>query len=119
LELNGLDGTIYAKNITIGIGAKVEDYISLGKAKILNPDIESNKDLILESGEIKLSQNGVLNIGNILINGGNENEISFISANDVSGSNNWKISGDGTAYFNEIVANKATIQNSVMEVGSV
>lgn len=117
LKLNGAEGTIYAKDITIGSGAIIEDYISLGQAKILNPNKYDN--LILETGEIKITQNGILNIGNILINGGNETNVSFISASDASGSNGWRINGDGTAQFNEIIANKATIQNSVMEVGSV
>lgn len=117
LRLNGAEGTIYAKDITIGSGAVIEDYISLGQAKILNPS--KYNEVILESGEIKLTQNGILNIGTILINGGNEAGTSFISASSASGSSGWKINGDGTAQFNEIIANKATIQNSVMEVGSV
>lgn len=117
LILNGVEGTIYAKNITIGSGAVIEDHVSLGEAKILNPKI--HEGLILESGEIKLSQNGVLSIGSILINGDNKEEPCSISAGDETSSNHWKISGDGTARFNEIVANKATIQNSVMEIGSV
>lgn len=117
LRLDGKNGFIYAKNITIGSGAEVEDYLSLGEARILNP--LKNEGLILEAGKIGLTQNGILSIGNILINGGSEDQTSFISASNISGSSGWKINGDGTAYFNEIITNKVTIQNSIMEIGSI
>ena len=40
-------GHIYAKNITIGTGAVIEDFISLGDAKLFNP--EENNGLILSA----------------------------------------------------------------------
>ena len=114
LKIKGT-GEIYAENITLGIGATIENYIQLGNAKILNPSI--NNDVFLEAGQVSLSQNGLLKLGSIELNGADSYD-SYIKAGTESGAA-WIIRGDGTASFREIVVDKATIQDSVLEIGSV
>ena len=70
--------SLMVSNITIGTGAKIENYINVGKAKLLNP--EKNNDLFLESGAIKLYDTGVMNVGEIQIDG----ESSEISGTNFS-----------------------------------
>ena len=59
---NGESSEIYAENITLGIGAKIDKYIELGKAKLWNPDHEDASDKLLEAGGVKLSQTGELTL---------------------------------------------------------
>ena len=114
LKIKGT-GEIYAENITLGIGATIENFIQLGNAKILNPSI--NNDVFLEAGQVSLSQNGLLKLGSIELNGADSYD-SYIKAGTENGAA-WIIRGDGTASFREIVVDKATIQDSVLEIGSV
>lgn len=125
------NGTIYAKNITIGSGAKIEDYLEFGgeielddgetfkteSAYIYNP-LTNNKKFI-KAGQITLNTDGLLNVGEIEINGGNDTQLSYIKCEPESGARGWRILGDGTAYFKEVTMDKATIQNTIMEVGTV
>lgn len=59
---NGESSEIYAENITLGIGAKINKYIRLGKAKLWNPDHEEASNKLLEAGGINLSQTGELTL---------------------------------------------------------
>lgn len=62
IRLLGESGRIYAENISLGIGAEINKYIQLGKAKLWNPDHEEASGKLLEAGGIKLSQTGELTL---------------------------------------------------------
>lgn len=62
IQLLGESGRIYAENISLGTGAKIDKYIELGKAKLWNPDHEDASDKLLEAGGVKLSQTGELTL---------------------------------------------------------
>lgn len=117
LKISG-DGTIYAKKITLGDNAKIESQIQLGNAYIKNPALNENKTF-LEAGRFTLSDQGKLILGEIELYGGDtgSTSTSYIKA----GTENtfWQINGDGTAKFKEIVVDKATIQNSILEINSI
>ena len=55
IKILGKDGRIEAENITLGIGAKIDKYIELGKAKLWNPDHKEASGKLLEAGGVKLS----------------------------------------------------------------
>lgn len=108
-------GEVYAQNITLGNNASIENQILLGKAYIKNPD--KNEGIFLQAGNISLSETGFFKLGDIQAYGGNETELSYIKAGD--NTSFWQINGDGTAQFKEIVVDKATIKNSIMEIGTI
>lgn len=60
IRLLGESGQIYAENITLGVGAKIDKYIELGKARLWNPDDKDAGNKLLEAGGISLSQKGEL-----------------------------------------------------------
>lgn len=62
IKILGKDGRIEAENITLGIGAKIDKYIELGKAKLWNPDHKEASGKLLEAGGVKLSQTGELTL---------------------------------------------------------
>ena len=62
IRLLGESGQIYAENISLGIGAEINKYIQLGKAKLWNPDHEEASNKLLEAGGINLSQTGELTL---------------------------------------------------------
>ena len=62
IRLLGELGRIYAENISLGIGAEINKYIQLGKAKLWNPDHEEASNKLLEAGGINLSQTGELTL---------------------------------------------------------
>ena len=62
IKILGKDGRIEAENITLGIGAKIDKYIELGKAKLWNPEHKDASDKLLEAGGVKLSQTGELTL---------------------------------------------------------
>lgn len=116
-------GEIYANNITLGIGATIESHIKLGNAYLRKPDTAGG--IVLEGGGFKLYDNGNMQLGNIDFYGGIDDEgnnapsSSYIKAGDESSSAAWEIKGDGTATFKNIIADKATIRDTVLEVGTV
>lgn len=62
IRLLGESGRIYAENISLGIGAEINKYIRLGKAKLWNPDDKDAGNKLLEAGGISLSQTGELTL---------------------------------------------------------
>lgn len=86
--LDGINGKITAKNIELGIGAKIEDYLTIGKAKIYNPEL--HQGVFIESGNIKINENGTANFGDILFNGVNS---------ELTG-NNWYITPNKAKFDN-------------------
>ena len=105
-------GKIYAQNIILGDEATIKNQIKLGEAYIYNP-VEHNGNF-LQAGNVILSQNGLLKLGEIEAFGGTNSYIK--SGNELSF---WQINGDGTANFKEIIVDKATIKNSILEIGSI
>lgn len=128
---NGTDSEIIADNITLGVGAKIKDRLIFSEevyseengalksheAYINNPNLHNG--IFIEAGKTLLTSQGFLRLGEIEAFGGDENQNSYIKAGDTNDSSFWEISGDGSASFKEIIVDKATIKNSVLEIGSV
>ena len=110
IRLLGEKGEIYAKNITLGTSAQIEEYIQLGKAFLRNPDRAEGK-LLLEAGEIKLNDEGVLQLGTTKLDG----KTSTITGN------NWSITPDHANFKNINVSGKISTavfeQSHVQSVG--
>ena len=102
IRLLGEKGEIYAKNITLGTSAQIEEYIQLGNAFLRNPDKAEGK-LLLEAGEIKLNDEGVLQLGTTKLDG----KTSTITGN------NWSITPDYANFKNINVSGK--ISTAVFE----
>lgn len=111
------NGIIYAQDMFLGNNTKIENYIQLGQAFIYNP--ENNEGLFFKAGNSTLTQNGLLTIGKIKAYGGDTETLSYITAGVPDSSAYWEINGDGRAKFKEIIVDKATIQTSVLETGTV
>lgn len=111
------NGTIYTQDMFLGANTKIENYIQLGQAFIYNP--ENNEGLFFKAGDSTLTQNGLLTIGKIKAYGGDTETLSYIKAGVPDSSAYWEINGDGRARFKEIIVDKATIQTSVLETGTV
>jgi len=117
-------GSIYANNITLGAFAQIESYIKLGsddKARLWNPDYAGSNHYIFEAGRIgsspgsvHLSDDGILVLGGITIDGPN----SLISGQQLTTNEPaWWINPE-RAVFNDIIA-KGKIVTSVFEIGKV
>lgn len=111
IKLSGADGQIYAKNITLGIGAQIEEYIQLGDARLWNPNDAKAKGKLLEAGKIKLTDKGILQLGSITLDG----ETSIIAGS------NWSITPDRAEFKNINVSGKISTvvfeQNHIQSVG--
>ena len=110
IRLLGGKGEIYAKNITLGTSAQIEEYIQLGNAFLRNPDKAEGK-LLLEAGEIKLNDEGVLQLGTTKLDG----KTSTITGN------NWSITPDHANFKNINVSGKISTavfeQSHIQSVG--
>ena len=114
ITLDGSNGWIYAKNITLGNMALIEEYIQLGNAYIRNPDnnnsevqapfIEANHLKIYDTGKIEL---GKTEPGQIILDG----ETSEIYGNSFS------ITPDLASFSN--INCSGTIRTAVFEKGKV
>lgn len=92
-----------ADNLIIGNSGQIEGTLNIGAAKMQNP--ATNKGIFMVAGGISLSQNG---------------EILLSGASTIKDTNGrWSINGDGSAEFNGVRANNVTLQNSVLEIGTV
>ena len=111
IKLDGTNGQIIAKNIILGSGAKIEEYIEFiddnnkVSAKILNP--QKNNNLWLTAGNIELYTDGHLNLGSIEFNGGTGNNDGYIRSkftdlNQQTQDGHWRINENGTAQFKNI-----------------
>ena len=87
------------------------------EAYINNPNLHDG--VFIEAGETLLTSEGFLKLGEIEAFGGDEKRKSYIKAGEKTSSSFWEINGDGTAKFKEIVVDKATIKDSVLEIGTV
>lgn len=126
-EENGepVESKIIAKNIEIGTGAKIQEYIQLGNfVKICNPQI-SQEGVFIEvlnensQNTISLKENGIITLGDangsyIQLDGANQEIFALARGNsDYS----WIISPK-EAIFNNIVA-KGSIKAASFEYGAV
>ena len=120
LILNGNSGNIIAKNIELGAGATIEDFIQLGdNAFLYNP--AKHENIILKSGNIELNQTGLLKLGTIEAYGGetDENENIISAAYIQSKNGNWRIFENGQAEFKDIYANNVHLSDTILEIGTV
>lgn len=119
IVLDGGQGSIYAKNISLGEGANITNYIRLGDAWLYNPSVNGGK--LLQSGNIMLTQNGRLNLGTIQLFGGERDANGNVVSQAYLQSQNakWKIWEDGTAEFEDIYADNVHLQNTILEIGTV
>jgi hypothetical protein len=69
LTLNGTTGSIYAKDITLGTNAIIEEYLKLGNAKIYNPNNNAQSIFIDVNGKIVINDSGKMKIGNLNFDG--------------------------------------------------
>lgn len=117
--LDGKNGKITAKNILLGTGAEIEEYISLGE-QVQIKKAESDSDSFItvskENNEIlSLKANGTMNIGY------GENSITISGADGSITSQNydrglgWKISNTNSI-FNDVTV-RGSIRASVLEYG--
>lgn len=105
VSLNGANGSIYANEITLGTGATIEDYITLGGGYIYNPAVHDG--LMIEAGNIRLYENGDLHLG----------DLSYNNLTGILSGNNWIIGPDSANFSNITVA--GTIKSSVFESGTI
>ena len=110
------NGTAIFQNAILGEGLNIENYIKLGQAYIYNPNINSNK--FIQSGNILLDQNGMLQIGDIVIDGSTDTSLIKGGKYDES-SAGWKILEDGSAYFRDIYVDEVHMKNSILEIGTI
>jgi hypothetical protein len=103
--LDGSLGLITAENIILGTGARVRDYIALGNAFLYNPDLHNG--VILEAGDVKLTQQGDLSLGDLTYNS---------ITNTLSGGT-WSIDSNKASFWNVDV--KGTLHTSVFETGKI
>ena len=109
IELNGEQGIIKAKNIELGTGATIKDFIKLGENVILKNPKQVSEDFISVSSQegiqtLSINSTGLINIGNeqnrIILHGP---EGIIYSANYKDNQTGWQISNK-EAIFNNIVA---------------
>lgn len=108
------EGSIYAKNLTLGEGAKIQTQMQLGDRVVLsNPDIEENLNSYLkvidneERSLINFTSDGKITIGN------NDNAIIMNGADGTIQSYNYD---SGTGWF---ISNKESIFNNITVKGSI
>lgn len=111
IQLLGREGRIIAKNINLGTGVVIDDYIKLGNSYIYNPLTHNNSFIDIKDANdesiIEFRADGTGNIGAIHING-NTSRLNGI---------NWWISPDKAKFSNIDVT--GTIHTSVFETGRI
>lgn len=125
IKLDGLNGIIEAEEIKLGKKAKITDSIELGgeeysSAFIYNPDVNNGK--FIEAGDLKISNDGIINSGAITIDGTTSkinigDSIVFDGLNKTLSSNSWKIAPDKSEFNNVVI--KGSIEAASFEYGEV
>lgn len=120
IELFGEEGKIVAKNIELGTGAEIQDYIQLGSARIQNPN--NYNGIFIKAGNISIEDNGIINAGDITINGTDSiisigEDIKFNGETQTLWSNSWQITPDAS-YFNNVTIS-GVLSTAVLEYGEV
>lgn len=124
IKLDGLNGEIIADKISLGTGAVITEYIQLGENSFIRNPSANEDSIFIESGKVKIYDSGIIEAGNIGINGTTSvikigESIELDGANEVlkSINNNWKITPD-KAIFNNITA-RGSLQAATFEYGKV
>ena len=111
IQLLGSKGRIIAKNVDLGTGVNITDYIKLGNSYIYNPLNHDNSFIDIKDANdesiIEFRADGTGNIGAIHING-NSSRLNGL---------NWWISPDKASFSNIDVT--GTIHTSVFETGRI
>lgn len=120
IVLYGTEGKIYARNIILGESATIEKNITLGQAKIWNPEVApedgDGSHYFLEVGDnVYLTEDGKMSFGSIEIDGSTNNPTIEGKENGVL---RWKIDKD-SAIFKDITASGGTIENVVFKKSTV
>lgn len=120
LRLNGTDGSVEVRNISIGNEAKIDDYIKLSdNGYIFNPDEYHNVAFAL--GNVSIDSNNEVNANIILDTEGHLKlgSLLFDGVNSVlqDTADTWKIE-EGQAYFNN-VAISGVLNTAVFRASSV
>lgn len=121
IELNGADGSIYAKEIMLGTGAQIEEYIKLGENVRLSTVTGTNSVFLStrkgNQNTLEFDAEGKIRVGSennhITING----EEGSIYSYGYNGQTGWMISNNEAVFNN--VAIKGSIKSSVLEYGEV
>lgn len=120
IKLLGEEGRIEAENIYLGIGAHINKYIQLGDARLWNPKDAEAKGKLLEAGAVKLTEDGVLQLG-ITKSDDTSSIIKLNGTNSTIEGSNWHISPDYAEFKNINVSGKISTvvfeQNHVQSVG--
>ena len=120
IRLLGEDGKIYAKNITLGTSAQIEEYIQLGDARLWNPKDAKAEGRLLEAGKIKLNEEGVLQLGTTKPDG-TSSIIKLDGTTSTIAGNNWSITPELATFQNINVSGKISTavfeQNHIQSVG--
>ena len=120
IRLLGEDGKIYAKNITLGTSAQIEEYIQLGDARLWNPKGAKAEGRLLEAGKIKLNEEGVLQLGTTKPDG-TSSIIKLDGTTSTIAGNNWSITPELATFQNINVSGKISTavfeQNHIQSVG--
>lgn len=103
--LDGSAGIITAEDIILGTGARIRDYIALGNAYLYNP--EEHEGLLLEAGDVSLTQQGDLSLGNLF----------YDSLTQTLSGSTWSIDSNKAVFWNVDV--KGTLHTSVFETGKI
>lgn len=115
VQLLGNEGRIKANNIEIGTGAKITGFINIGDNVVLqNPDLNTDgKFLTVTNNNVEtlsITQDGILNIGNIKIDG---------ETSTIAGGEQWGFSiSPEIAKFNHAIIS-GTLETSVFKKNSV
>ena len=136
IKLDGLNGTIKAEEIELGIGAKITNYIELEgstvetaegtvtyhSAFIYNPATNDGKFIEAGAGALKIDSNGKIEAGTITIDGTAStinigDNIIFDGLNKTLSSNSWKITPDKSEFNNVTI--KGSIEAASFEYGEV
>lgn len=111
IQLLGTEGRIIAKNINLGTGVVIDEYIKLGNSYIYNPLNHNNSFIDIKDIDnksiLEFRADGTGKIGEIHING-NSSRLNGI---------NWWISPDKASFSNIDVT--GTIHTSVFETGRI
>lgn len=99
IGVDGEEAYLRADKLFIGNSGKIEGKLEVGGAVL------QNKTNFLQAGDISMSSDGTIKLGG--------------SGRIYAENNNWSINGDGSADFKNIRANNVTLQNSVLEIGTV
>lgn len=115
IVLYGTDGKIFARNIVLGESATIEKNITLGQAKIWNPEENQNGYFLQAGDNVYLTQNGKMSFGSIEIDG-STNDPTITGKDD--GITCWKIDKN-RAVFKNVTASGGTIENVIFKKSTI